>query len=366
MRAGLILLFACAAMATNPPQRIAGSYQVTLRLPEGGLYAQEEMQIEFRVEDTTRPDPVTGFTAVVRAAPDTLIDMPAMPKMPPFTEVAHAEGVPGDYGIHPTFAHGGDFRLRVAVHPPGAEAFTVEFPLEVGDAAQGKRKPPPPRYRLDIIADPKKPKAGQPVSLSLVVHDRDNGIVRQFDTMHERPLHLVVVRRDLAHFRHEHPSLEADGSFHLAYTFAAAGEYRLFADLAPKGAGGQILSAHLNVAGGGSEAPDASEPADTKAEIVAPTGPLPVRKTVPLEFLLRDARSGEPPSDLEPYLGVAGHLMLLEEDAATFVHVHPDDSGSLRFLARFPKPGVYRGWLQVQRAGAIRTFEFVFHAEETR
>jgi len=365
-RAALFLLFACTAAAAEPPHRSAGPYRVTLRLPEGGLYAQEEMEIEFRVEDTTRPDPVTGFAAVVRAAPDASIDMPAMAAMPRFAEVAHPEGVPGDYGIHPTFAHGGEFRLRIAIHPPSADPFTVEFPLEVGDAAQGKRKPPPPRYRLEISAEPKKPKAGQPVELSFTVRDRDNGLVRDFDIMHERPLHLVVVRRDLAYFRHEHPDVDAAGAFRLSYTFPAGGEYRLFADVAPKGAGGQILSGRVTVAGNPAGAAEASAPADTKVDVVSPAGTLPVRKTVPIEFRVRDARSGETPPDLEPYLGVAGHLMLLDEDAATFVHCHPGDDGALRFLARFPKPGVYHGWLQLQRAGAVRTFEFTFRAEETR
>jgi hypothetical protein len=287
-----------------------------------------------------------------------------MPNMPKFAEVAHAEDVPGDYGIHPTFAHGGSFRLRITAHPPGAEAFAVEFPLEVGDGGQGaKHRVPPPRFRLEVATEPKRPKAGQPVAVSLVVHDRDNGVVRQFDAMHERFLHLVLVRRDLRHFRHEHPGVDADGTFRFSYTFPAAGEYRLFADVAPRGSGAQILSARLNVAGGG-DAADAAEPADTRAEVVS-AAPLPARRTVPIEFRVRDARSGELPRDLEPYLGVPGHLMLLHEDAATFVHVHPGDDGSLKFLARFPKAGAYRGWLQVQRAGAVRTFEFVFQVEET-
>ena len=69
----------------------ADRYQVTLRLPPGGLYAREEMQIELRVEDTTRPDPLGGFAPVIRAAPEATIDMPEMPKMPKFVETAHAE-----------------------------------------------------------------------------------------------------------------------------------------------------------------------------------------------------------------------------------------------------------------------------------
>src|SRR5262249_48035662 len=163
--------------------------------------------------------------------------------------------------------------------------------LAVGDAAEAKHKPPPPRFKLELSAEPKKPKAGQPVTLSLMVRDRDNGIVRQFDVMHERFLHLVLVRRDLQHFRHEHPAMHSDVPFRLPHACPAGGDYRLFADVAPKDAGGQILSAHLTVAGGNSGAEDAA-PTDTTVDVVSPAGALPVRKTAPIEFRVRDARSG--------------------------------------------------------------------------
>src|SRR5438067_7930538 len=140
------------------PRQTAGHYQITLRLPAEGLYAQEESQIEFRIEDLSRPDPLTGFTALVRATPQAVIDMPAMPRMPQFTEVAHAEPAPGDYGIHPTFAHGGDYRLRITIEPN----LTAEFPLTVNDA-NAKRKPVPPRYTLEL--SPIKPRANEPADL---------------------------------------------------------------------------------------------------------------------------------------------------------------------------------------------------------
>ena len=165
----LLALLPCLAAAADAPRQNAGPYLVTLRLPPDGLYAQEEMQIEFRIEDTTRPDPLTVYTAVIRATPEAVIDMPAMAGMPPFTEIAHAEGTPGDYGIHPTFAHGGEFRLRLTVQP-GAIA---EFPLTVLDSA-ARRKRLPPRYTLELTTDPKKPKAGEPVEFRLTVRDRDN------------------------------------------------------------------------------------------------------------------------------------------------------------------------------------------------
>lgn len=363
-RAALLLLIAATLFAADPLRQAAGKYAVTLRLPEGGLIAAEENEIEFRVEDTSRPDPVTGFSPVIRATPSAIIDMPAMPGMPKFSATAHPEGVPGDYGIHPTFAHGGAYRLRIEVHPPAGEAFTVEFPLEVTDASQAAgRKPLPPRYRLEIAA--KSPKVGQPVEIRLLLRDRENGVVRDFESMHEAYMHLVIVRRDLKHFAHVHPELAADGTFRIPYTFAAGGDYRLFADAAPRGAGGQIVSASLKVDGNRDvRMPLPTYP--TKVGMTPHDGIVPVRKSVTIGFALRDGSTGRNVTDIEPYLGVQGHLMLVHEDAATFVHSHPVDDRSMDFLARFPKPGVYRGWLQFQRAGQVETAEFVFRAEAGR
>src|SRR4051812_8641277 len=163
------LVLVALAQAAEFPRQSAGHYQVTLRLPAEGLYAQEESQIEFRIEDLSRPDPLTGFTPVVRATPQAAIDMPAMRRMPQFTELAHTEPAAGDYGIHPTFAHGGEYRLRITIET-GA---TAEFPLTVNDA-QSKRKSVPPRYTLEVTATPKKPRPNEPVELRLVVRDRDN------------------------------------------------------------------------------------------------------------------------------------------------------------------------------------------------
>jgi hypothetical protein len=333
--------------AADAPRVTAGQYRLTLRLPPEGLYAQEESQIEFRIEDLSRPDPLTGFTPLVRAAPQAVIDMPAMPRMPVYTETAHPEPSPGDYGIHPTFAHGGDFRMRVTV----AAGVTAEFPLTVADAS-ARRKNVAPRYTLELTADPKKPRAGESTTLRLTVRDRDtrNAAVTAFETVHEKLLHLILVRRDLNVFAHEHPEPNADGSFTLRYTFPTPGEYRLFADTAPRGAGSQILSVAIKVEGKDSAPTLAFPPLTVDARS------WPSRKTVPISMPV-DAK------DLEPWLGAIGHLLLVHEDAQTFVHCHPDESGTLTFLTRFPKPGAYRGWLQYQSGGTLHTMALTLHAE---
>ena len=267
-----------------------------------------------------------------------------MAGMPGISEAAHAEPAPGDYGIHPTFAHGGEFRLRIAVEP----GVTVDFPLEVNDA-NARRKPVPPRFTLELTAQPRKPRAGEASELRFRVLDRKEPVTA-FETVHEKLLHLIVVRRDLTQFAHEHPVPNADGSFTLRYTFPAPGDYRLFADTAPRGAGSQILPAAISVSG-----KDAG-PSQTFPGIVPAATTFPARKTVPISMPV-EAKG------LEPWLGAIGHLLLIHEDAQTFVHAHPDASGTLTFLTRFPKPGLYRGWLQYQSSGELHTVTLTLHAD---
>jgi hypothetical protein len=347
-----ILAIGCQAAASDL-QRSAGKYAVTLRLPPDGLYAREEMEIELRIEDTSRVDPLLGATPVIRARVECTIDMPAMPRMPKVDEVAHAEGVPGEYGVHPTFAHGGDYVLHVAAAPPEDQPFQVEFALRVLDAeAARKHKPKPARFQMELAAAPKTPVAGKAAELKFVIRDREapGSVYSTFERMHEKLLHLVIVRSDLAEFAHEHPELGPDGIFRLNYAFASGGEYHLFAQVAPKGAGAQVLMAKLRVSG---KVTPATAPA------AAEFAPVATGRMVTLRFPL-------PVADLELYLGAKGHLILIHKDALTFVHSHPDENitggTELPFLARLPKPGIYHGWLQFQQQGKIMTRAFQMQA----
>ncbi len=370
-----------AASTIDPLKQREGKYELTLRLPADGLRAAEEMEIEFHIADTSRIDPVMGATPVIRSDVSATVGMPAMPGMPKFHEKAHAEGVPGDYGIHPTFAHGGEYLLHVSVKPPDGEPFSVDFPLAVADATTAKsRKKAPPPYRLELNATPKNPRAGEAVQLLLTIRSRNDPRqpVAAFDQAHERYLHLLIVREDLGTFAHEHPDLSPDGTFRLRYTFPTGGEYHLFADVAPKGAGSQILMARLKVSGNAGEHYDISKALASASDTVVSGGlvvhldtksPVPSSKTLPLVFDLRDKATGNPPSGMEPYLGAGGHLLMVGDDGTTFVHAHPEESpaaqtqpGTIAFLARFPRPGIYRAWAQFQRNGEVHTVSFILEA----
>ncbi len=355
----------------------AGPYQVTLMLPPSGLYAGEEMEIEFRVERLDG-DPGKGPAPLTWARIRGVVDMPSMPAMPRFDELAHREGIPGVYGVHPVFPHGGDYRLCLTILPPEIQpigdprptaAFDLEFPLIVYDATSSptresaKVKP----FLLDVLAAPRHPVAGEPVELELRVllaNSFERREVTDFDVQHERLMHLFIVSQDLADFAHEHPAPAGPGLFRLTYRFPRPGRYRIFADVAPKDAGSQILSAPI-VVGEGTAVPAAAatRSSTTRAVLSPPDGGLLRGRTVVVTATLTDEK-GRPVGDLEPWLGALGHLLLVHQDGETFAHAHPDErergvgrDGRIPFLVRVPKPGPYKGWLQFQRKGRVETVE---------
>ena len=376
--ATLVLILPILASAQ---QQRAGNFAVTLRVPADGLYADEESQLEFRVADASKDDPVLGAPGAIRATIASAITMPAMPGMPAATEVAHAEGVPGDYGIHPIFPHGGRYLLRLDIRPPVGDAFSVEFPLNVKDA-DPRRPAKPKAFALELTAKPSKPAAGEPVAMRLVIRDRKTGdAVTAFDVAHEKLLHLMIIRDDLGTFSHEHPVEQPDGSFVLTYAFPTSGRFRLFADVAPQGRGSQVLTADVDVrAAKGAPAPTAftldpnRPPTATAAGMTAKLtfdNPPATRATNVLTVSLADAASGVPITDLQPYLGAMGHMVLVSQDGTTYVHSHPDEShadlgrnGVVPFAARFAKPGLYRCWAQFQRNNQVVTVDFVVAVRE--
>lgn len=72
-------------------------------------------------------------------------------------------------------------------------------------------------------------------------------MVRAFEVVHEKPMHLLVVSKDLRFFDHIHPELGGDGTFQVSYTFPHGGEFLLFADATPTGSGQQVLVAPLQL-----------------------------------------------------------------------------------------------------------------------
>lgn len=361
--------------ALGDQQKVLGKYALTLRIPAEGLYASEQIDIEFRLLDTSKLDPVAGATGVTRVQTKAVVTMPEMAGMPAQSPKVHTEGVPGDYGLECYFPHGGQYQIALSLSIPGeSKPLTTSFLVDVQDAeARQGKKPAPKPYYVELKAE-SGAEAGKPTALRFTIRDtKTKAAVKDFDIAHTKVFHLLMASRDLSWFTHEHPEAQPDGTFTISQVFPSGGLYRVYADVAPRGAGSQILGTTLTVRGAAPK-PVPLVPSALKNTVdgitanVSLASPVPVGRSTSIAFKLSDALSGQPLTDLEPYLGAFGHLMIIHQDGQTVVHSHPAEDeaglaqsrkGTVLFNARFPKPGLYKAWGQFQRAGKVVTIPFV-------
>ncbi|MFM7187471.1 MAG: FixH family protein [Armatimonadota bacterium] len=356
-------------------ERKSGNISITLRVPDGGVFAGEAIDIEFRVTDTSKVDPVFGATGIPRVVSKAVITMPEMAGMPEQRPKIHTEGIPGDYGIECFFPHGGEYKIALSLQIPGIqEVVRTDFLVDVRDeAAPGTRKAVPKPYIVDVKTK-SAAKAGDAAVLQFTIREtKSKAIVKDFDIAHTKIFHLLIVSKDLSWFAHEHPKQQPDGTFTHNQIFPAGGQYYTFADVAPRGAGSQILMGSVKVAGTTPAAiplvpSGTTNIADGIKVNLKGTSNIPIGKSLPVTFQLTVTSTGDAITDLEPYLGAYGHLMIIHADGQTVVHSHPaeDEAGIIQskrgivtFNSRFPKAGIYKAWGQFQRGGKVVTIPFV-------
>jgi hypothetical protein len=226
---------------------------------------------------------------------------------------------------------------------------------------------------LELSATPTAPVAGKPVALTFLVRDPDTGRpIRKFDIQHEQPFHLFVVSHDLDYFAHIHPRLATDGRLHVSVVLPRPGPYQLYGDFTPSGHAPQLLQRSLITAGYQSTlaaaaahlSPDLTPKVVRGLRMSIRVPDAVAGRELLVTSTVEDARSGAPVTDLQPYLGAQGHLMVISEDLADGLHSHPvaavsNASGpDVVFQMRFPRAGMYRLWFQVQRGGEVATFPF--------
>ena len=236
------------------------------------------------------------------------------------------------------------------------------------------------RYALEIRTEPKAPRAGQPARLYLQVRDVDKKtVVQDFAEVHERIFHLFVVSDDLAEFDHIHPELGKKGSLEVDLTLRRAGRYQLYADFVPADGTPQLLARTVYTSGHIDD-PASNRPrlepdtvpkhaGGSLVELQLPPGPgLIAGESQAFRLHFRDGKSGVPVTDLEPYLGAPAHLLVVSSDLVDAAHSHPAvqfssvNGPDVVFEAVFPRPGIYRMWVQFQRQGRVELAAFTVAA----
>ena len=244
-----------------------------------------------------------------------------------------------------------------------------------------------PNYSVDMKSGTTYPVA-QPATLEYAIKNQDSKVQKDFDVVHEKKMHLIVVRKDRTNFQHVHPALdEANGVFKLeSFRFPTDGDYRVFADFTPadakKDAMGmkEAVTPYQDVKVGdtskytprpiGEEklASSASGfdtalffPAsdDSAGGTINKSFTAGNESTVPIEI----NKGGQPYLSLQTYLGALGHMVVLGPNLE-FIHGHPqtadtnNQSGLISFSTTFPDPGQYKLYLQFQADNQVITTDY--------
>jgi hypothetical protein len=263
-----------------------------------------------------------------------------------------------------------------------------------------------PPIHVSVADDQLKLRMGSSYWHELRRSDQLNKIIPD----HGHLMHLFLVRMpEMDEFYHLHPDETSAETFTESLPSVAQGSYAVFADIVRESGFPDTMTAKIDLPAedqakpltgddSNAVAPKVSDArtnsatvplgADAHVEWVLDTKTLKAQQPTLLRFRVTD-KKGAPAADLEPYMGMSGHLVILRRDLSVFAHVHPagsvpmaalmllqkpaaDDGGSLAMMAMhheavpaeitfpygFPQAGQYRLFLQVKRAGQVQTAVF--------
>jgi hypothetical protein len=256
----------------------------------------------------------------------------------------------------------GNLATQARIDVPAAIAEPAEHPFAVEEsgllsAAAG--------YAM-VARGPTMFRPNVPAEFAFVITGPDGQAVTAFDIKGERPMDLVVVRRDGTGFQHVLPVMGASGVWRAQLDLTAAGGYRAYADFVPTGGPPLLLSMELSAPGKfAPEVPKTSRTARVDgydlrldADLVAGTRS---------EVVVAIDRAGLPVTDLEPRLGALGQLVVVRQSDMARLRVSPLGTGpdaahggehALAFTVELPVAGLHRLFLEFQDDGAAHTAIF--------
>ena len=278
---------------------------------------------------------------------------------PALAQHDHGKGQPSDQHAHGDAAKATYF---CPMHCEGAKTYAE--PGKCPKCGMNLKKQTTDTFSMEIKPLGGVITVGKPATLVFTIKDPTGLPVKKVEVVHEKPLHLLMVSKDLSWYAHEHPELQPDGTFTFTYTFPQAGEFFFFNDFTPPGVGQQVVTVPMTIPG---TAPatkalviDADKPKTIDGYTVTldTGGPVKTGGEAHLAYTL--SKDGKPVTTLAPYLGAMGHLVIISEDRKQFVHSHPHEGGEhaesgqspsvggpkVDFEAHFTVPGTYKGWAQ--------------------
>ncbi|KHO22474.1 hypothetical protein QQ44_19380 [Mycolicibacterium setense] len=221
------------------------------------------------------------------------------------------------------------------------------------------------QYTLQLDETALSPGAAVPLRFRIV--DGSGAPVTEYVESHEKMLHLIVVRRDLADYQHVHPVLDDSGTWSVPLALTEPGDYRVFADFVPADGRAVTLGADMTVAGKYEPRPLPAPSGTAMVDGYTVTLAGVAKAGQPSEMTLTVSRDGKQVTDLQPYLGAYGHLVAVRASDLEYLHVHPMSDAAdpatapgpqIAFHTTLPSAGTYRLFLDFKHRDVVHTAEF--------
>ncbi len=221
-------------------------------------------------------------------------------------------------------------------------------------------------YNVSMVGEV-SPQPGSDVPLTFAISQTGTGEpVTDFTVFNEKLAHLVIVDDSMLHFQHVHPNRNGQG-FSATVNFPANGTYRLYLTYQPKGGSEQEVAFKLAV--GNANQPKPDMPPDTNTTKTVQDYSVSIATTKyqanelskgqkALTFDIKTS-SGAAVTNLKPYLGSFGHLVMINTETYEYLHVHPGvtpssaDASGGPVIDFYPssltgaiKPGIYKVFLE--------------------
>jgi hypothetical protein len=182
------------------------------------------------------------------------------------------------------------------------------------------------------------------------------------DINHEKLMHLIVVSTDLKQYYHLHPEFNGSGVFSTPHTLTD-GDYKVFVDIKPKQLAYEVEpllftkgSSHGEHAHGELEVDTSFVRHVGDYSVTLQTSSFHVNEEILLEFDL----NGDQP---EQHLGALGHVVILDEKADNYIHVHPLHGDQPVFATSFSQPGIYKIWAEFKFNNEVNVFPYVIEVK---
>ena len=202
-----------------------------------------------------------------------------------------------------------------------------------------------------------------PNELAFSIHE-DGAIFSDYGISHTKEMHFIVVRDDLQHFQHLHPTRDAQGVWHVDFKPEAGGHYWLYADFVDSKKDTYTLRYEQDFPGAKGQYGTTKNFEKVKNVDGYRIELQPAVAGAETSFNYRITDAQENLVQVEPYLGARGHSVIISP-SADFIHAHASDEGELPvFITSLPS-GFYRMFTQFQIKGKVITVDFDWFAGES-